>query len=258
LKKEQFLKFIGVDLGWSSGASGLCCLAWDAEQQVLNLIDLQCYVALTDILTWIDQTAPAPEPALVAVDAPTLIPNQTGMRLPDRLTHQYFGKHHAGCYPANLSRPFADRTTGFGRSLEERGFAHAPNIAPQQPGRYQIEVFPHAAMIGLFQLDQILKYKKGRLAQRQAGLQQLRDRILTHLPQKTPRLHIAAEDIPRIPSKGKALKDVEDRLDSIICAYTAAYWWRWGEARNYVLGDRTSGYIIVPQAEPSSASSPDS
>jgi predicted RNase H-like nuclease len=30
--------------------------------------------------------------ALIAVDAPTLIPNATGARVPDRLTHKYFGR----------------------------------------------------------------------------------------------------------------------------------------------------------------------
>jgi len=45
---------------------------------------------------------------------------------------------------------------------------------------------------------------------------------------------------------GTTLKAVEDQLDSLICAYIGAYWWYWGEPRNQVLGDRASGYIIVP------------
>ncbi|HEY9734898.1 MAG TPA: hypothetical protein V6D06_01405, partial [Trichocoleus sp.] len=53
-------------------------------------------------------------------------------------------------------------------------------------------------------------------------------------------------DLPPIPEQGKALKAVEDQLDSLICAYAAAHWWVWGTERNWVLGDRTSGYIVVP------------
>lgn len=242
------MKFIGIDLGWTSGASGLCCLELDPDglEEGLRLIDLRCLTEMADILAWIDAIAPAPEPALIAVDAPTIITNPIGMRLPDRLAHQHFGKYHAGCYPANLGLPFAERTTGFGRSLEQRGFRHAPDITPKQPGRYQIEVFPHAAMIGLFRLERILKYKKGRLAERREGLAQLCDRIFNDLPTQTPQLQLGDPAWANIPKTGKALKDLEDCLDSLICAYIAAHWWFWGSKRNLVLGDLNSGYIVVP------------
>ena len=242
------MKFVGIDLGWTSGASGLCCLELQSNrvEDGLFLVDLRCLTDMADILNWVDAIAPADQPALIAVDAPTIITNPTGMRLPDRLAHRHFGKYHAGCYPANLGRPFAERTTGLGHSLEQRGFIHAPLITPQQPGRYQIEVFPHAAMIGLFGLERILKYKKGRLAERRVGLTQLRDLIFNDLPTQTPRLNLADADWLDIPNTGKALKDLEDRLDSLICAYIAAYWWVWGTARNRVLGDLEAGYIVVP------------
>lgn len=248
------MKFLGIDLGWSSGASGLCCLAWQEGQ--LRLLALDHRLAIADILTWVDTWAGAAEPALVAVDAPTLIPNSAGMRLPDRLTHHHFGRYHAGCYPANLGRPFAQRTIGFGISLEQRGFAHAPSIQPRQPGRYQIEVFPHPATVHLFGLQQILKYKKGRLANRQAALTRLRQYILDVLPALEPALNFDHQPsspllpLPPIPSRGAALKALEDQLDSLICAYVAAHWWYWGTDRNWVLGDRASGYIIAPAPNP--------
>jgi predicted RNase H-like nuclease len=208
----------------------------------LTLCDLRRECSIEEIFAWIDQQAP--DAAIVAVDAPTLIPNQTGMRLPDRLAHQHFGRYHAGCYPANLGLPFADRTVAFGRSLAARGFAHSPTIVAKQPGRYQIEVFPHPAMIHLFELNRILKYKKGTIAQRQPELEKLRRFILERLPQIEPRLNL--KTLPDIPNKGTELKAIEDQLDSLICAYVAAYWWYWGTEKNLVLGDRASGYIVVP------------
>jgi predicted RNase H-like nuclease len=236
------MKFLGIDLGWSSGASGLCCLEW--SNQSLHLLDLNHQLATTNILNWVDNWVGKTAPALIAVDAPTLIPNLTGMRLPDQLTHKHFGRYHAGCYPANLGRPFAARTVEFGLSLETRGFLHAPTIVPQVLGRYQIEVFPHPAMVHLFSLTRILKYKKGRLAERQLELIKLRQYILEILPRLEPSLIVV--DLPEIPSLGTALKIVEDQLDSLICAYVAAYWWYWGSKRNWVLGDATTGYIVVP------------
>jgi predicted RNase H-like nuclease len=238
------MKFIGIDLGWKSQPSGLCCLEFIDGQ--LQLLDIDRKDAIADILAWIDQRVQQDEPAIIAVDAPTLIPNATGSRLPDKLTHKYFGKYHAGCYPANQNLPFAERTINFGLELESRGFVHAPTIDPQKFGRYQIEVFPHPAIVNLFSLERILKYKKGRINERRLELIKLYNYILDILPSLEPPLRLCGSLLLEIPTTGVALKATEDKLDSLICAYVAAYWWYWGEQRNLVLGDRTTGYIVIP------------
>jgi predicted RNase H-like nuclease len=240
------MKFIGVDLGWKSQPSGLCCLK--LVEGKLELVDLERKDAIAHILTWIDTWVEPNQPALIAVDAPTLIPNATGSRLPDKLTHKYFGKYHAGCYPANQNLPFADRTINFGLELESRGFAHAPEITPQTPGRYQIEVFPHPAIVNLFGLERILKYKKGRISERRLELIKLYQYIVEILPKFEPFLCLGDLLNDEIPYTGAELKATEDKLDSLICAYVAAYWWYWGEQRNLVLGDRTTGYIVIPKS----------
>ncbi|MHC5757813.1 DUF429 domain-containing protein [Nostoc sp.] len=248
------MKFIGIDLGWRSQPSGLCCLEWIDGQ--LQLVDLDRKEAIADILTWVDESVQPSEPAIIAVDAPTLIPNANGSRLPDKLSHKYFGKYHAGCYPANQNLPFADRTINFGLELESRGFAHAPTIEPQKLSRYQIEVFPHPAIVNLFNLERILKYKKGRLSERRLELVKLQNYLFDILPFLSPPLRLcgslrqvtgASTFLLEIPTTGAALKAAEDKLDSLVCAYVAAYWWYWGEQRNLVLGERTTGYIVIPQ-----------
>jgi predicted RNase H-like nuclease len=241
------MKFIGIDLGWKSQPSGLCCLELIAGE--LQIIDLDRIELIADILAWIDKTVEPNEPAIIGVDAPTLIPNAIGSRLPDKLTHKYFGKYHAGCYPANQKLPFAERTVNFGLELESRGFDHAPTIDPQKLGRYQIEVFPHPAIVNLFNLERILKYKKGRISERRLELIKLQNYILNILPTLTPSLctlRLCGSFNSEIPTTGAALKAAEDKLDSLICAYVAAHWWYWAEQRNLVLGDRTTGYIVIP------------
>ena len=243
------MKFIGVDFGWVSGASGLCCLEW--QNNKLQILEITTELEIAKIFRWIDTWIEEKEPGLIAVDAPTIIPNLTGTRVPDKLTHKYFGKYHAGCYPANLNRPFAQRTVDFGNILSSKGFVHAPTITPQKLGRYQIEVFPHPAIVNLFNLDRILKYKKGRLAEKKAELKKLFSYIINILPKLKPELNLESPvTIPIIPHKvtTKELKVVEDKLDSLICAYVAAHWWYWGniEQKNMVLGDETTGYIVVP------------
>jgi predicted RNase H-like nuclease len=241
------MKFIGVDFGWFRGASGLCCLSW--HQQGLEILNITTLWKIEEILGWIDKMVPDEEPAIIAVDAPTIINNQTGMRLADKLTHKNFGRYHAGCYPANLGLKFSDRTVGFGKSLIARNFQHAPAIEPKQLGRYQIEVFPHPATINLFGLEKILKYKKGKIAERRLELIKLRNYMIEVLPQQEPSLTLdSLAQIPAIALKqtGKQLKAIEDMLDSLLCAYIGAHWWYWGKAKNMVLGDLDTGYIVIP------------
>lgn len=244
------MKFIGLDLGWTTGPTGLCCLQF--QTQNLQIIDITRITEIENILTWIDTQTPTPQPAIIAVDAPTLIFNQTGMRQPYNLAHKHFGKYHAGCYPANLNRPFATRTIALGIALETRGFIHAPTIEPQKTGRYQIEVYPHPAIINLFQLNKILKYKKGNLEERKKELTKLQNHILETLTKIEPKLNLTPtqktqeifSDLTKLT--GQKLKAIEDQLDALICAYIAAHWWYWGHQKNLVLGDQTTGYIIIP------------
>ena len=251
-------RFLGIDLGWQSGPTGVCCLT--LGDSGLQLSHLDRFDTTPEVLAWVDRWTAPDTDGVIAVDAPTLIPNQTGMRLPDRLAHKYFGRYDAGCYPANRDRPFAEKLIAFGLALEKRGFRHAPKTAPQPPGRFQLEVFPHPATVHLFGLPRILKYKKGTLAQRRPELEKLRQLQLQILPTLEPPLPLAATDLPPIPTTGKAMKAVEDQLDSLTCAYVAAYWWHWGAGpvptglsgpatavpQSWVLGDPTTGYIVVP------------
>ena len=238
------MRFLGIDLGWQNGPTGVCCLQLAGD--TLSLLALDRLPTHADVLSWTTSQAPSQVPAMVAVDAPTIIPNPTGMRQPDRLAHRYFGKYHAGCYPANQAAAFAPGLVAFGQALEAQGFRHAPTVVPQRPGRYQIEFFPHPAMVHLFGLDRILKYKKGPIAQRRQELVRLRSLMERHLPRHCPSLNTAG--LPAVPAacRGSALKALEDRLDSVICAYGAAHWWYWGSQRNQVLGNLDTGYIVVP------------
>jgi len=251
------MKFIGIDLGWSSGASGLCCLNWENNQ--LQFIECDRQQSLNDILTWIDTKISPTSAAIIAVDAPTIIANPRECAKP--MINSPTNTSGATTQAAIPPSPFAQKTVEFGLSLESRGFVHAPTIEAQKLGRYQIEVFPHPATINLFKLDRILKYKKGKLAERQLELMKLCQYIRDILPTLEPSLNLAnipkqnppssaficGSNLPEIPTSIATLKALEDKLDALLCAYIGAHWWYWGIERNLVLGDRTTGYINIPQ-----------
>ncbi len=131
------------------------------------------------------------------------------------------------------------------------GFAHAANLAPHAPGRWQFEAFPHASYVQMFGLERIIQYKRkaGRTAAFRIGeLNRLRSLMLTRLPAMQPHITLTEQELPAVPdSGGAAFKEVEDQLDAVLCAYVAAWYWHWGTARTDVVGSRDAGYIVVPK-----------
>src|SRR5260370_29067634 len=232
--------FLGIDFGWVNKPSGRAVMHY--QDGALQLVSTERRTDIADIAAWVEEQA-AGGPAMIGVDAPIVIRSATGMRDADKEAHSLFGKYHAGCYPANLGRPFAARTLALSAALQQQGFAHSDAIVARQPGRYQIEVHPHAASVMLFGLGRILKYKKGPLAERLVVMKQYRRLLAVKLSQAEPRLE--KPKLPMIPSTGKEMKAVEDQLDAVMCAYIGAPWWYWGRDRNYVLGRAAGRYLIV-------------
>ena len=217
-------------------------LSW--EGSAFYLRSTERISGLDEIIAWVTNNA-GEDGCVIGIDAPIVIRNQTGMRDCDRLMHRDFGKYHAGAYPANLNLPHARRPLELSQTLEKIGFSHGPGTMPRASGRSQIEVHPHAAMVQLFALPQIIKYKKGRVAERRAELVRYRELMMARLPVLTPAC-VLNDVIPEVPHTGPSMKNVEDRMDAIISAYVAAHWWYWGRERNEVCGEAEKGYIVVP------------
>jgi predicted RNase H-like nuclease len=237
---NEYPAFIGVDLGWYGKPSGLAVFRWDGRG--LRLGDVTRIQDEEEIRGWIAKKAGAGT-AVVAVDAPIIIRNESSIRPAERALNAQFARFHAGCHPANLGRPFAEYVLRFSSALESMGFAFNPGMAVQEPGRFQIEVHPHAASVNLFRLPRIVKYKRGRRQQRAEELNRFRKLLLGHLPELEP--GVCKLNLPTVPDRGST-KEVEDQLDAALCAYIAAHWWYWGPARNIVFGDSETGFIVVP------------
>jgi len=189
-------RFLGIDFGWEGKPSGLAALDWTGTS--LRLIDLRLLTVMPDILNWVDSMGT--EDTVIGIDAPIVIPNASGMREVDKLAHVKYGRYHAGCYPASRERSYWRRTTGLSRELRNRGFQHGDQMPARSTGRFQIGVHPHAASVHLHGLDRIVKYKRGTLAIRRAGLARLRTLMLERLPRLIPSLPIPG--LPDIPEAG--------------------------------------------------------
>lgn len=250
------MHFIGIDLAWSPrNASGAAVLSAAGR-----LLEATGGLGSDDeILALVERVLPEGAPGLIAVDAPLAVPNERGARPCDRELGSVFCRFQAAPYPANrttLGRYGGLRAEAIRKRLGGLGFRHSPHIVRQAEVRQVVEVFPHPAIVSLFDLERTLKYKarKGRdYAQRWEALARLRDH-LANLKFTDPPLHLPAElaEMALEGRKGKRFKEVEDQLDAVVCAYSGLHAWHHGP-RGYALygggagdGDKEAGHILVP------------
>lgn len=185
-------------------------------------------------------------PIAVAVDAPLVVPNDTGRRRCEAELHGVYGSRHAGPHPSN--RRLLTRLHGRIRGEELLGRLADRGLSLPGAGgsRTVLECYPHPAIIEMFGLEERLRYKAKRgmtVADRRAGLGVLASHVAS-LVAADPRLvapGIAVDETV----KGRALKAVEDALDARICAWVARLWCR-APDRVRVFGDPDGAHIAVP------------
>lgn len=243
MKESNPVILAGVDLAWigKNNPSAVSLGVLDAN----TLIVTACLPAIRGIDAVEDLLHDA-KPSGVAVDAPLIIRNTDGARAGELALSRAYGKMKAGCYPSNLTRfPDAD-SVRLANWLETKGYTHLGH--PQE--KWQIECYPHPALIEIFGLPERLAYKKGDLQTRRIGQANLANLIRELEQTELVRLVIpqalqTVTDPERIQQlSGQALKSNEDALDSLVCLYIAALYQR--QAKGQVFGDLADGYVWVP------------
>lgn len=219
---------IGLDLAWHadrhhSGAVVLQLTDSDAAvvavgEGLRSLASVQAFVARHESAC-----------TIVAVDAPLIIRNATGRRPCEAALGAVYARRQAGCHPANLSLYPDASSVALAQWLARRGYRHAPE-AGETDVRTMLEVYPHAALVATFDLPVSLKYKRGGVAQKRAGLRELatllgRLSVGTTPMRGAPLLaELLSRDVDAL--RGQALKAHEDTLDAVVCAHVAACWAR--------------------------------
>jgi len=244
------MRFCGLDLAWSPrNTSGGVILELQDGRGVPVLWD-DSLGSDEEILSFILEGTQG-RPALVAVDAPLIVPNETGSRPCDRELSAVYRRAEAAAYPVNR-RLLGPEVRGeeISRGLAGRGFIVSPVVAARRPVRQIIEVYPHPAMVELFGLERTFKYKArpGRsLEDRRRELGRYLaaiEGLARHDPPLAPWPVTEEVDLARLA--GAALKRAEDLLDALLCSYIALHTW-WHGPRGYrVFGDGDSGFILVP------------
>ena len=188
-----------------------------------------------------------PEVIGVAIDAPLVVENQTGQRSCEKALGHDYGERKASCHTSNKSLYPDPLSVRLSLLLQKSGFQHL------EGDRWQIECYPHPAIIECFGLAERLAYKKGKVCEKKSGQLRLAKLIkkleysdvLQLKISKCLKVSLSEPDIGAL--RGKALKQNEDALDSIICLYVAGLHQQKVAGKLY--GDSSHGYIWVPQVK---------
>ncbi len=202
-----------------------------------------------EILDWMRPWTDGP--CLVAFDAPLIVVNPSGQRPCERLIARYFGRYGAYCHSTNTANPSFTNGARALRLAESLGLEVDPNSTAE---RRAAEVYPHPALVVLFDLPRILQYKakpgrdvdhlQSELLRLVWYLDSLADASPPLLLKGTPEWERIRADVEAATTKA-GLKRSEDAIDAVVCAYIAAYATTNPTQVGY-LGDAATGYILTP------------
>ena len=235
---------IGIDLAWSArNQSGVAVITLEDEE--ITSIETCLLTSLDAIVE--RANASMNGPTTIAIDAPTVVPRDSGMRPCERELQRRFSIVGAAPYPANRIR-LGQYNSGRPRGeelvdqLKSTLGALETGIPPNgHEGVYVMEVFPAPAMHILFGVVHRYKKKQNRswLQCRAAMDDYCRDLNSLTIPRLRVPPHLITDQ-----AVGKRFKALEDQVDALFCAYLAARAWLGGSLE--LVGNLTDGYIVLP------------
>lgn len=246
--------FLGVDLAWRENAedklanlSGV--VAIDGSGTVL---DAAWRTGIDDVAAWLAGFE-APD-AILFVDAPLVVANETGQRRCEREVGQRYGRWKVSAHSTNLQ----SKNLGGIRLLQTLENApttwlyHDGATGPQLQGRVVYECYPYTTIVGTEELgygSERPAYKKLKKGLPTADARRLRAEICDELISRVnglmnadPPLDLGSHEVAReliespSPLDDVSYKKREDLLDAAVCAWTASLWASHGTSRCQVLG----------------------
>ena len=245
--------FIGVDLAWGEGTptrqakeTGLAII-----DELGTVLDAGWARGINAVAEWILAHAEAGD--VIAIDAPLVIPNETGMRLAERQVGMGYGRWKVAANASNQQMGWQGGVT-LRMRLEAEGLRYSSGRTSASPDeRTFFECYPYTTMVGMEELGYEVerpRYKRLVTSIPAAAARQLRARECDELIRRMqalidadPPLDIAAHPVTRVlidepsPIADIPYKHREDLLDAALSAWTASIWHRHGDSRVQCLGE---------------------
>ena len=243
------MHYIGIDLAWTySKESGICII-----DDFGKIVYCESKVFTDEMIASIVEEY-AQDGAVVAIDAPLIVNNETGSRYCDGalMRAKIHGKNMS---LFNCSRSFMIKHYGIVRgeevvrAIRNRMPAFSLTSDPRNKKHVIMETFPTGITLGLFPDAFPIKYKiksKIEFGVTKSELGRMVD-LFKRLSDFDPPVHNATDffndslGIQAMSKKG--FKNLEDKLDAFLCAY-AANWLAKNNGK--VFGDDQEGFIVLP------------
>lgn len=221
LKNQELLVilnniYIGIDLAWGeNNLSGFCVSK--VKFKKLDILELKLIKSIDEIINEILKYTYSK--VYVAIDAPLIVTNEINNREIEKNFNKDFAKYKISMFPINrkLLTKYSDniRSEELYQKLTNIGFKRDYNSS-----KVMFEVYPHSIIAMCFNNHKILPYKrkKGR------KILSIKKQLViykNYLNKEFISHKIFKEDIMAL--RGQSLKDYEDKLDAITCAYSIWY-----------------------------------
>ena len=238
------MRYLGLDLAWAPRNSSGGAVLEPTDSGEVRLISTSQLRTHEDVLGWLSRNR-GQWNAIVAVNAPVVVENSGGQRPCDLQLQQHFGRYQVDDHQVNIVSAGHPRTMG--KAMFRMGF----DPDPQADGDRVIETYTQPAQILLFDLDRPIRLKHGPMGARRDAIVRYRElivaRLLTGVPLVAPSNALKAlleSDLSAM--NGTRLGELEEKLESFLCAYIAAYLDIRGPGDCAYLGDVDDGYILLP------------
>ncbi|NYF09818.1 putative RNase H-like nuclease [Leifsonia sp. AK011] len=244
--------YFGIDLAWGEGSAekaaketGVAMVREDG-----SVADVGWTTGIEETTRWIADRIG--EGDTIAIDAPLVVVNPTGMRECEREVGQRYGRWKVAANSTNLTRAWLGGVT-LRQSLEASGVQYDDGVHRPDPGATTMfECYPYTTLVGAHELGYEVerpRYKRPntslpsteRRSARAAVFDDLVSRMLALRDASVPLdllSHASTADlsITLSPTTDRDYKHREDLLDALLCAWTAAVWAEEGLDRCQVLG----------------------
>lgn len=242
--------FVGFDSAWAGKAPGGIAWATFVDRRLETCGEPQL-AGFDDAARRIETLRTEHDYVLVAIDQPTVVPNETGQRPVDGVARSLVAKLRSGVQPANRSK-----ATMFGpnapiwRFLDRLGASQDPAAARTATGGlYLLEVFPALALPAL--QPEILA--RGRAAFYNPARKKTFTIADWRLVADAVRQRAEQRHLPRLAAWARRQADLaapgkhdQDRLDAAICLLVALEWRQAPRDRVVVMGNGQTGYMVTP------------
>lgn len=189
---------------------------------------------------------------MLFIDAPLVVENATGQRLCEWQVGKCYGRWNVSANSTNLATPDLGGVR-LRASLEKAGWCYDDGAGgPATSGRIMCECYPYTTLVGATEFgyeDERPRYKRKPKTLRAAEWRQCRAPTCDELIKRIaalrladPPLHLRSHPVTErllaeaSPEAEEDYKHREDLIDAVLCAWTAALWWRFGATRCQALG----------------------